>query len=259
MKTKKKFINQTLKNTIYILFGVIAFLLIWQVTSLIINEPLVFPTFTASVVNAIEILGTAQIYKSIGISLGISFLAILLSFILALIFGIISGLFNWFEKFFTPFVSFFKIVPTACIIIILIIFTKSIVSYITIVFLIVFPILYENILKGIKSLSEEIVFSVRLEGIYKINSIKNVLLPMVSPYIGAGLASSIGIGIKVEIMSEIIVGSTALKGFGYLIYNVRAVTFNYIDIYSYILIILVVFLLIQLLLYFIKKLFIKIY
>ncbi len=122
-----------------------------------------------------------------------------------------------------------------------------------------FPILYENILKGIKSIDEEIIFSLKLESVSKINSIKKVLLPTISPYVGAGLASAIGIGIKVEIMSEIIVGSTALRGFGYLIYYVRAVSFNYIDIYSYILIILIVFLIIELTLYSIKRLFIKIY
>ena len=76
---------------------------------------------------------------------------------------------------------------------------------------------------------------------------------MVSSHLNGALASAIGIGIKVEIMSEILVGSDSIHGLGYLIYLVRNVTFNYVDLYSYIILIAVIFLIIDLIIYFLKK------
>ena len=250
---KKTEINKKIKNTFYLIIGIILFISLWEILSLSINEPNIFPDFFRTVRNTYSILCDETIYFSILTSLGIALLGIVISFILGVIFGCISGFVKPFEKIFLPFVTFFKIVPTACIIIMLIIFSKSLLSYIIIVFLIVFPIIYENTLKGIKSIDQNIILSLRLEGIYKSNSIFKVIIPTISPFVGAGLASGIGIGLKVEIMSEILIGSDAFRGIGYLIYQVRAVTFNYIDIYSYVLITFFIFLILDLIIYFIKK------
>lgn len=251
----KEFIvkHQKYLNYFAVILGIAAFILVWEITSIIVNEPNVFPTFSTTLVNTFDVLGNQDIYISILYSLGISLGSILISTIIAIVVGTISGLFKFIEKFLSPFVTFFKIIPTACIVILLIIFSKDLISYFLIVFLIVFPIIYEAVVKGFNSIDSNIILSLRVEGLYKPRSIIKVMFPMVSSHLNGALASAIGIGIKVEIMSEILVGSDSIHGLGYLIYLVRNVTFNYVDLYSYIILIAVIFLIIDLIIYFLKK------
>lgn len=244
---------QLIFNILFVFLGILFFITLWEISALIIDEFNIFPTFFQTLTNLFDILGDIRIYQSIGISLGISLLSILISTICAIIFGIISGLFKVIRMFLSPFIAFFKTIPTVCIVILLIILSKDIMSYIVIVFLVIFPIIYEATVKGISNIDDNIILSLRMEGLYTSNSLLKVILPLSFPYINGGLNSAIGIGVKVEIMAEILIGSSSIHGLGYLIHEVRAVTFNYIDIYSYVLIIVFLFLIIDLLLYFIKK------
>ena len=122
---KKTEIKKKKKNTFYLIIGIILFISLWEILSLSINEPNIFFVFFRTVRNTYFILSDGTIYFSILTSLGIALLGIVISFILGVIFGCISGFVKPFEKIFLPFVTFFKIVPTACIIIMLIIFSKS--------------------------------------------------------------------------------------------------------------------------------------
>ena len=83
--------------------------------------------------------------------------------------------------------------------------------------------------------------SLKLEGLYKFNSIFKVIIPTILPYIYLGLAQSFGLSMKVEIMSEIIIGSQSIKGLGYLVYLAYAIKADYIELFGIVLITLVTF------------------
>ena len=244
-------------NLLFVILGIFFIIASWELISYLVDEPYVFPSFSYTFVRLFALLRLSKTYEALFFSLGISLLAILVSTILAIILGTIAGLSKPFKSFLSPLISIFKTVPTVLVVIILIIFFKNILSYLIIVFLIVFPIIYEACAKGIESIDINIYDSLRLEGLYRPKSIFKVILPMSESYINSGLASAIGIGIKVEIMAEILVGSDLNYGIGSLIYEIKAITFEYRDLYAYTIIILLMFLVIDLLLYIFKKVFFK--
>lgn len=240
-------------NCLYILIGFLGLLVIWEISSLITNKQNVFPDVFATFSRLFLILGDFSTYKAIFTSLGIILLTLLGSLILAIIFGTLSGLFNPINKILTPLITFMKVIPTACIVILLIVFVKSFYSTIIVIFLVVFPILYESIVNGIKNIDESIINSLRLEGLRTWNSISKVIIPSILPYLYVGIVSSFGLGMKVEIMSEIIVGSSSIAGLGHLIYLSYAINADYVELFALATLTLLSFGFIDLILYFFKK------
>ncbi len=250
MKNKKQ---NPISNGIFITIGIVILLLFWEISSLIYDKKMIFPDFFVTLNKSFEILGSGQIYIAILTSLGISLLTILIAFVFAIILGTLSGFFNAVEKILSPAIAIMKVVPTAVISILLLVFVKSTISTFIVIFLIVFPILYEAVLNGIKNIDPYIVMSLRLEGLYKFNSIFKVIIPTILPYIYLGLAQSFGLSMKVEIMSEIIIGSQSIKGLGYLVYLAYAINADYIELFGIVLITLITFGVLDIILNKIKK------
>lgn len=250
MKNKKQ---NHISNGIFITIGLVILLLIWEISSLLFNKKFVFPDFFTTIAKSLEILSSGTIYIAILTSLGISLFTIFVAFILAIILGTLSGFFNAVEKILSPAIGIMKVVPTAVISILLLIFVKSTISTFIVIFLIVFPILYEAVLNGIKNIDKYIIMSVKLEGLYKFNSIFKVIIPTILPYIYLGLAQSIGLSMKVEVMSEIIIGSQSIKGLGYLVYLAYAINADYIELFGIVLIVLVTFGILDIILKNVKK------
>ena len=249
--TKRK--QNPVLNTIYILIGVGVLLLIWEISSKIVNNQYIFPNIYTTFNRLFYLLSLPKTYQALFTSFGICLLTLVISLILALVLGTLSGLFEPIRRILSPTISIMKVVPTACITILLIIFVKSLYSTIIVIFLVVFPILYESIVNGIRNIDETIIDSLRLEGLYKRNSIIHVIIPQIAPYLYVGLVSSIGLSMKVEIMSEIIVGSAGIKGIGNLIYQAWAVSFDYIELFALAILTLISFGLVDTILFIIKK------
>jgi NitT/TauT family transport system permease protein len=240
-------------NVFFVLLGIAFLLLVWDISSRIYNSYNVFPTVVDTFANLFVLLGRGGTYLATLTTLGIALLAIIISLVFGFVFGVLAYYIEPIRHFLSPFVSVFKIIPTVCVVILLILFSKGLFSYLIIVFLVVFPIMYEATLNGFTHIDKNIIESCKLEGFYRPKVFFKVLLPMAFPYINLGLIQSIGLGLKVEIMSEILIGYDAVRGLGYLMHEAQSVTFNFIDIYSYVIIVIFVYGIIDLLLIFIRK------
>jgi hypothetical protein len=96
----------------------------------------------------------------------------------------------------------------------------KLISY-TIVSLIIFPMIYQNLLHSFENIDNELIMINKMDNI---NPIKNFFL-FIFPITLSGLLNAIiqtlGLSIKIQIMSEILTGSTNIKGIGLLINNYR--------------------------------------
>lgn len=245
--------HKSLINILFVILGIVFLFLVWDVASRSYNSPYVFPNVIDTFANLGLLLTQKSIYLSTLTTLGMALLAIIFSLIFGFVFGVLSFYIEPLRNFLRPFVSFFKIIPTVCVVILLILFSKGFASYLIIVFLVIFPIMYESTLNGFINIDKYIIESCKMEGFYRPKVFLKVLLPMSFPYINLGLIQSIGLGLKVEIMSEILIGYGSIRGLGFLIYEAQSITFNFIDIYSYVIIVIFVYGIIDLLLFLLRK------
>lgn len=198
------------------IIGIIGVFLFWYLISLLLNTSL-FPGPEKVLPQFFIYLGDIETYKAIGWTLLRLLVSSILSGIFGLILGVLAGLYEPFRAFIKPFITVFKTIPTAAVIFIIIALIKPMFGPIIIVFLITFPIMYESVLSGILGVDQNIVNSAKVDGANKIKLVFRIYLPLSLNYIILGLVSSIGLGMKVSIMSEILAGSSSALGLGKLI------------------------------------------
>ena len=216
MKEKIKAAYQRFKAPLFIILGVIAFFLAWWLLSLILNTSLL-PSPLKVFLSLGPLLKDSYTYISIGWTLLRLFISVVVGFILGSFLGILGALNKAFYNFLRPLIIVLRTLPTATIIYLIIALTRTVVAPFIIVFLIVFPICYEAIITGIKSIDENIIMAFKVDGTKTFRAIYRIYLPLAWPNLILGLVSSLGLGMKVCIMAEVLAGDN-IPGLGRMIY-----------------------------------------
>ena len=217
MEKLRKFTNSKWYKPTLTLLGVVFLFAVWWISANIIDKSL-YPTPFVAFSRLFEMLGTSNTWNAILETIKRLFLAFLISFGISLVLGIIGGIFKGFRHFFNPFVIVLRTIPTATVAIILIVLLKPDNGLYIIDFLMMFPILYEAVASGVKNIDKNILDALTLDDRKtSINSIIKIIVPMSFPYVGLGIVQSLGLGMKVSIMSEILIGDTSIKGLGQLL------------------------------------------
>jgi NitT/TauT family transport system permease protein len=209
----------------WIIIGIGFVFLLWWIISLLINSSL-FPGPQIVIPDLFYLLSLSSTYEAVGGTLLRLLISFAFAFLFGAILGIFGGLYRWFRLFIKPLVTVLETIPTAAVIVILIILLKPIYAPIIIVFLVLFPIIYESFVSGFTNIDPAIMDSLRLYGAHKPKAIFKVMIPLSKPYILLAIASSLGLGMKVSIMSEVLSGSSSLPGLGRLIYINAMVDLN---------------------------------
>ncbi len=148
-------------------------------------------------------------YISILYSLYKMVIGYVVSILLALIIGTIAGLYKKIYILLSPLMTTLKAIPTASLLFLFIVLAGFDNSPIYVVILVSFPILYESIVGGIVNIPSNINDAISLDGGNNIKNTLKVKLPLAINYILVGIASSFSLAFKVEIMSEVLSGSTS--------------------------------------------------
>ncbi len=239
------------KVLIYSILGVIGFFLVWLVTSLIANTSL-YPTPIITFATLFSLLGKLQTYQAVGMTILSLVISLVVSFLVGTFFGVFGGVFEGFRAFFKPFITVLKSVPTAAVVFFLIVFTKPMFASIIVTSIITFPVVYEAVVSGFISIDQVILDTLDVDGASFFKRVFRIYLPLSYKHILLGLTQTIGLGMKVTIMAEVLTSSSSFISLGSLIqYNSQ---FAYMpEIFAYSLIAIVMILLTDVGLYFAKK------
>ena len=249
---KKYFIN---KYTLSFL-GIIVFFAFWTILYLIAGRTeAVFPDPISTIKEMFIYLGDAYTYKCIWGS----FLRMLIGFSIASILGIIVGMivgnFTNLKYVFNPTIIALKAIPTAAIVFLFLVLAGLKNAPIYVVGIIVFPMVYEATVSGYNNIDPDLINTLRVDGKNNLYSNFKIKLPLSFPYIALGLISSFALSFKIEIMAEVISGSSSY-GLG------RAIQVSYLNstngmipTFAYSLIAIIIMLLVTLIVDIIKKAF----
>ena len=189
--------------------GIIFIFLLWLFLSSALGKAsLIIPSPIETFKVFGELFVSKYTWESIGWTLLRTLIGFGIAFVIAFILGIIGGNNKYVYTFLKPFIAVLKSIPTAALVFLFLILSGSRFAPTYIVFLLSFPILYESIAGGIRSIPQEINESLRLDSNNIIRPIMQVRIPLAMPYIIVGLASSFALSLKTEIMAEIITGDT---------------------------------------------------
>ena len=192
------------KNRIEKIASVVFALSIWQVSAMLIGESLLLVTPVAVVKRLFSLFTEADFFTSIGYS----FLRIVAGFLIGLVAGslmaAIAGKFHLAEIMFRPFISTIKSVPVASFIILCLIWLSmgTLSSFIS--FLMVLPIIYSNVLQGIKSTDKKLLEMAEVFHVGLFRRIIFIYLPQLKPYLISACSVAMGLAWKSGIAARLL-------------------------------------------------------
>lgn len=192
------------KNLIYKLIAVFLALLLWQVLAMVIKQPILIVT----PLSVIKRLGTIWLEAGFWSSIGFSMLRILVGFfaglILGILFAIVSSKSKLAEALLWPYMVTVRSVPVASIVVICLIWLSSANLSAFISFLIVIPVIYQNVLTGIRSKDKELEEAAMVSGATGFQRFRYVTLPQIAPHLLSACTVTVGMAWKAGIAAEII-------------------------------------------------------
>lgn len=228
------------KKIIY-LSGIVFCLLLWSLISLVFDDKqLIFPNIFKVLEYAFTLLSGSYLYKCLFNTLLRMLCGFIIALLLGIIFGIIAGISERVRVFLTPLMIILKTIPTASLVFLFLVLSGAKNTPIYIVILISFPILYEAMSSGFINIDKDIIDTLKLENGKEIDKIIRIRLPLALPYLYTGIASCLGLSFKIEIMAEILAGSTT-SGLGSAISFIqKSDPSNMIGIFAYSLVAIVI-------------------
>lgn len=186
------------------LAAIIFALAVWQAGAMLLGESLLLVTPLAVVKRLFTLLPEPDFLSAAGFS----FLRIVSGFLLALITGTIlaavAGRFHVAEIMLRPFIVTIKSVPVASFIILCLIWLNSKSLSIFISFLMVLPIIYTNLLQGIKSTDPKMLEMADLFRVGWLKRLKYIYLPQIKHFLISACSVAIGLAWKSGIAAEVI-------------------------------------------------------
>lgn len=193
-------VNNTLKK----LTGVLFWVAVWQLMAMYIGKEVLLASPIATIKALITLCGQSAFWHAIRFSLT----RILLGFMLAVITGVVlaalSAAFEWVRLLFAPLFSVIKAVPVASFIILLLLWVRGGNLSVCISFLMVLPIVYNNMLAGFTRVDKSLLEMAAVFRLTNMKKIKYIYLPQVLPYFTAACTTSLGLCWKSGIAAEVI-------------------------------------------------------
>ncbi len=195
----KRFILKDRKLSI---ISKVMMIIIWIMLSRVIDNEVILPTIKSTMISLIHIIKEPSFLKIVEYSLLRSLIGFLISLSLAVLMGILSSLSKVVYNLMLPILNFLSSVPTMAIIILALIWLDNEFAPMFVGFIMVFPMLYETVLKGILNVDKNIIDMAEIYKVDKIAIIKDIYLPSIFLNLGLVFTSALGINLKMVIAGE---------------------------------------------------------
>lgn len=234
--------NNYLQKTILYLLSIIVIYVFAIIFSSAYNNEVILPHPNNMIKAFFELLGTGKTYIYILNTLRALIISLLVSFAIGLILGVLAGICKYIRYFLKPWITIMRCLPLAALIVLIMIIVNLNVTPYIVAGLVLVPIIYEGILNSIISINKEYIDVYKLSSNINFMVIYKVYIPLILSSIKAAFISAVGLGIKVLIMAEFIVGATNTLGYAIIpvIHQVE-----YAKGYAYCIIIVLVVLLVE--------------
>jgi len=178
--------------------------LLWELLALRFGSEQIMPGPWMTLRAVANLLITKSFLQVVGSTLLRGLIGFALAALLGMLLGLFGGLSGGFDSFMRPWVVVMRSTPVvAFVLLALIWFTSSNVP-IFIGFLTMFPMIYTNISSGIRNVDRNLVEMARFYKVERSRTIREVMLPSISPFITSGLSTAVGIGWRAIIIGEVL-------------------------------------------------------
>lgn len=184
----------------------------WQLLSWQMAQPQLIPSFPDLVRALLRLVYTPGFLVSIGTTCLRACVGLLLSLAAASITAFLLNRSEGIRLLFMPWLSLLRSVPVISFILLALIFLNPEMIPLLIAFLTMYPLLTENLLKGLMNRRDSWKMLARQFHLNAWNCLFQINYPQLKPYLFSGLASAVGFGWRAIIMGEVL--SQCVDGIG---------------------------------------------
>ncbi len=184
--------------------AVVVWIALWQLCSVQINKPLLLPSPSLVAETLFKLAQSELFWRSVAASLG----KVLLSFGLAVILGsllaALAAAVPLLRSFLHPPISVIRATPVASFTILALVWIHSANLPIFVSFLMVLPMIYENVYKGIKNTDPLLLEMAQVYRLSLWKKLRFIYLPAVLPFFTSACINGMGFAWKSGIAAEVL-------------------------------------------------------
>ena len=184
----------------------------WQLLSWQMAQPQLIPSFPDLIRALLRLVYSPGFLVSIGTTCLRACVGLLLSLVAASITAFLLNRSEGIRLLFMPWLSLLRSVPVISFILLALIFLNPEMIPLLIAFLTMYPLLTENLLKGLMNRRDSWKMLARQFHLNAWNRLFQINYPQLRPYLFSGLASAVGFGWRAIIMGEVL--SQCVDGIG---------------------------------------------
>lgn len=188
------------KKVLIILF----WLLVWQFLALWVDNKILLVTPIQAIVALANLIVTGEFWLTVAGSLVRIAAGFLLGFVSACVLAALAARFQLIEDFLAPVIALLRAVPVASFVVLLLIWWGSAMLAVAICFLIVLPVIYINVLRGLKNADKKLLEMASVFGMSRTNQFFYIYRPALRPFLESGLKLALGMCWKSGVAAEII-------------------------------------------------------
>lgn len=162
------------------------------------------PTFVDTVESLAQLILSGDFWLSVAATLGRAFIGLIVSLLLAFPTALLMARYQEASLLLRPVLSVIRSVPVISFILIALIFLDPESIPLLIAFIVMYPLLTENLASGLKQLDKEKNSVAELFHIGTFNRYAMIVYPQLRPFLFSGLASAVGFGWRAIIMGEVL-------------------------------------------------------
>jgi len=204
-------------------FALIAAILVaWEACSATgIIDPVVFPRVSLIFATWGEIIANGELFRQLMPSLGRIFTGVGIAIAIAVPVGLLMGTVPFVHRLLEPLVEFIRPIPSSAYIPVAILFLGigNEMKVFVVALACFFPILL-NTYSGVRGIDPVVIDTGRTFGVTPLNTLAQIIFPAALPSILTGIQISLGLGLIVVVVAEMISGN---NGIGYLILNMQRI------------------------------------
>lgn len=211
--------NSITSNRYYKIFAILFWMIIWQLLACLINQPLYLP----SPLEAFKSLGTLStqtlFWRSILMTMIRVLVGLALSIALGLVLAILSSVISALEGLLEPLITTMKATPIMSVIILALVWLKADFVPIFVCVLLCFPIIYTNVLEGVKNVDVNLLEMAKLYKVRRRRVFFGITIPSIKPYLFSSIMVCIGFSWKSVVTAEVL--SSPKYSMGYNLYSTK--------------------------------------
>ena len=193
-----------MKKSVFTLISIGLLLLAWQLLAMLVGLPDLVPSVPRLLETLVALFTSGSFYQSVAATLLRGITGMLISLIAATGIAFLFNKREWIYELFRPLLAIMRSVPVISFILLALIFLRPESIPLMIAFLTMFPLLTENLTKGIRNQRKELSIMARQFRIGRWNRLTQVIYPQLKPFLYSGLASASGFGWRAIIMGEVL-------------------------------------------------------